>query len=716
MKKSKLLLVAITIFVKAAFPDHLWGSSRLGGDIYWECNQNPLSPDYGKLRFYLSIYLDCSAGVVPQGPNTTLTTNIPGLTGIPMSRDSIFSVVNNCTNVCRAVHRYVSSWTVLPGMPPANGWRLSWSVCCRSPIISNISDVSASFVVHAEMFAPDSLAGNYTPGICYDSSPIPMNYPQWSFCTNETNTFQFSSHDWDRDSIWYSFAPALRSLTAPVNYAPLYGATNPLPGPAVHPNNLMPAIDGHTGVLTFRSTPPGIYTVVVQVESYRHGQVIARNFIEFAAQLNNCPPPSNAPQNRPPELVPTIAAHSDATWQPILGTPGDTLHWLAEVQAGGRVAFHLSGIDRDTTNGQPQLVKFSAWGAAISPNFSAFGNCLVTPCASILADSSQLGFINPSATHILFDWVTTCDMLDSTGMGEYEFFLQMEDDHCPVGASSVFKLVVRISPGPALNQEVCAVSIDQASGYPLLSWDPTPGAHPNHYLIGRQNISAGTIDMIGPLSLGVANSYLDTTASPMDHRYNYYILTDYCGTISERDSTNSHTTMRLTANTDASGLVTLSWSAYQGLAVSNYRILRSTNRGPFSQIGTVLASNPLNYTDFLPPSGTNVYVVAIDGPNCSPDIFSNQAFQAELSVGAEPTGRQAYRVFPNPTTSQLQISGLEPGKQILFMDLTGKVLHQIEVNGSQVELDLVGFSCGVYLVQIIGEHSTIWVTKVIKQK
>ena len=34
-------------------------SHFIGGEITWECDKDPLSPNYGKYTFYMTIYQDC---------------------------------------------------------------------------------------------------------------------------------------------------------------------------------------------------------------------------------------------------------------------------------------------------------------------------------------------------------------------------------------------------------------------------------------------------------------------------------------------------------------------------------------------------------------------------------------------------------------------------------------------------------------------------------
>ena len=52
--KKLFCLVLFFFFYLSVFSSHY-----IGGEITWECNKDPLSLDYGKYTFYLTIYQDC---------------------------------------------------------------------------------------------------------------------------------------------------------------------------------------------------------------------------------------------------------------------------------------------------------------------------------------------------------------------------------------------------------------------------------------------------------------------------------------------------------------------------------------------------------------------------------------------------------------------------------------------------------------------------------
>ena len=65
----------------------LSASHFVGGEITWECDKDPASPNFGRYTFYLTIYQDCDGINFYYGTCAEDLTvhNIPGLTSICMN-------------------------------------------------------------------------------------------------------------------------------------------------------------------------------------------------------------------------------------------------------------------------------------------------------------------------------------------------------------------------------------------------------------------------------------------------------------------------------------------------------------------------------------------------------------------------------------------------------------------------------------------------------
>ena len=106
----------------------------------------------------------------------------------------------------------------------------------------------------------------------------------------------------------------------------------------------------------------------------------------------------------------------------------------------------------------------------------------------------------------------------------------------------------------------------------------------------------------------------------------------------------------------------------------------------------------------------------IDYPELAEKVFGNDASPFSTSVSSLPD-QNCWRVYPNPTTSHIQI---EPSynqldiKTIEIADMTGKVLWQQTMDGDNTQLDISSFSRGIYLLTITSDQH-IYTYKIVKQ-
>ena len=80
---KKFLFLFLTFLVTLT----LSASHFVGGEITWQCNTDPLSPNYGKYTFYMHIYQDCDGIDFNYGNNAEYLTvhNHPSLFQINMN-------------------------------------------------------------------------------------------------------------------------------------------------------------------------------------------------------------------------------------------------------------------------------------------------------------------------------------------------------------------------------------------------------------------------------------------------------------------------------------------------------------------------------------------------------------------------------------------------------------------------------------------------------
>ncbi|MFV0540603.1 MAG: polysaccharide lyase family 8 super-sandwich domain-containing protein [Aestuariibaculum sp.] len=74
-----------------------------------------------------------------------------------------------------------------------------------------------------------------------------------------------------------------------------------------------------------------------------------------------------------------------------------------------------------------------------------------------------------------------------------------------------------------------------------------------------------------------------------------------------------------------------------------------------------------------------------------------------------------FSIYPNPTTSVLNITGFSPIKSIKILDLHGKVLQKVKPNGVSTNLNLSHYPNGIYIISVIDNMDKIITKKIIKQ-
>lgn len=74
----------------------------------------------------------------------------------------------------------------------------------------------------------------------------------------------------------------------------------------------------------------------------------------------------------------------------------------------------------------------------------------------------------------------------------------------------------------------------------------------------------------------------------------------------------------------------------------------------------------------------------------------------------DETGEQTVTVFPNPVTSALtvKISGkvFEEEVDVVFSDISGKVLKQISTAEREIEIDVRDLACGTYFISVVSDN------------
>ncbi|KAF5031157.1 hypothetical protein DSECCO2_630650 [anaerobic digester metagenome] len=119
-------------------------------------------------------------------------------------------------------------------------------------------------------------------------------------------------------------------------------------------------------------------------------------------------------------------------------------------------------------------------------------------------------------------------------------------------------------------------------------------------------------------------------------------------------------------------LIKTQFSAYSELYVSNYT--NNTSGLPVEIVNQFLDDTVMvNFTRVI-----NTYITS---PN---------AIGEELSF--------SFNVFPNPAGSVLNIKSAKPCSQLLISDLTGKIIYDKQISGSEYSINIESLPAGMYLI------------------
>jgi hypothetical protein len=255
---------------------------------------------------------------------------------------------------------------------------------------------------------------------------------------------------------------------------------------------------------------------------------------------------------------------------------------------------------------------------------------------------------------------------------------------------------------PYEGEEICAVTVDLASGLNKLLWDKTPEAGIAAYQILRENVQTGDFNPIAVVPFAEAGIFIDSSVNPQLFPVRYKIQAlDVCS----RSSTESpvHRSMHLRATQSSPAKVALNWTAYEGRGVGYYSILRSTG-GNFTFIGST-NSNVLNFEDEFAPAGPKAYLIWLDNTTlCSIGTGFHMLYSNVVGLGSgvhtELLSSAAFKMYPNPTTGVVRVQGERILKGIKVRDMQGRLVFSEHANELSVELNLSHLQQGVYSIEV----------------
>ena len=76
----------------------------------------------------------------------------------------------------------------------------------------------------------------------------------------------------------------------------------------------------------------------------------------------------------------------------------------------------------------------------------------------------------------------------------------------------------------------------------------------------------------------------------------------------------------------------------------------------------------------------------------------------EETVGIDDVDATSVSLYPNPATTTVTLTGLEPGAKVTIVDLNGREISNFKIQNSKFEIDVTSLASGAYYVRITGQR------------
>lgn len=157
----------------------------------------------------------------------------------------------------------------------------------------------------------------------------------------------------------------------------------------------------------------------------------------------------------------------------------------------------------------------------------------------------------------------------------------------------------------------------------------------------------------------------------------------------------------------------ITWNSLMEEAGDYYELEKSTDGTVFEKIAKVSANNkPFQYAviDENGVGGVNYYRLKLN------DQGGGSRYSETVSAYVTEKGKWDWAVYPNPASESLTVSiygTISTGAHIRLMDITGKIIRDVDITGNEYKLDMKNMANGIYLLKYEDDirTQTIRVTK-----
>lgn len=279
-----------------------------------------------------------------------------------------------------------------------------------------------------------------------NSSPKFQHHPEVAVCQNTLVQYSHQAVDDDRDangnfldSISYELVPPMTGKNVPCPWIGGYNYESPLHFLGFNPNQPNPNLtqpqgfhlDESSGNMVFQPRSVQSTVIAVQVNEYRNGEKIGHTKRDMQLMVISCP------QNEPPKVS---------------GFNGETPNFnTTAICVGDTHTFFFTTADPDTPNSQDPTV-FDSVKMAFNK-----GN-LPDNVAWWIEDEGRY----EQFPKLILQWAPTPQQVSDKA---YRFSISVEDNACPIKATSQQEFQIQVKPKPELE----VATSDEGCGQVL--WD-----------------------------------------------------------------------------------------------------------------------------------------------------------------------------------------------------------------------------------------------------
>lgn len=303
----------------------------------------------------------------------------------------------------------------------------------------------------------------------------------------------------------------------------------------------------------------------------------------------------------------------------------------------------------------------------------------------------------------------------------------------PATTGAVSPLTLIIKAAITQPADICAVTVDVATGKNLITWNKPVTTNIDSFEIWRGTTVKDEYVKIGTQPYAAYSTYLDTAAiaNPNKKSYRYGIFAkNSCGS---SPYANIHTTVHLTINKGRNNNTwNLIWNSYEGTTYTSYRIWRGTSPTNMVVIDSVEGKafySDNSYTDETATTTSTYYRVTLKGaPVCNPTAKTTADAEGDVGSNIRSTMDEVMpnanwadmSVWPNPASAEasilIQSSNADQMFTVRIMDAAGRIveLHNDVQTGIRSTFGSA-LATGMYTIEAVSSNGTRVIQKWTKQ-